>query len=226
MIGLAVSAAIGTIAAPLPAAGHARVAGDGRVAGVARVVADAFVAGHARVAGTSPADGSAVEAPPARVTITFAAKLVTVEGDPLRVYDPSGHRIDDGEVRLERDGEVLSVGLAAGGAAAPGRYAVAYHVVSADSHVVVGRFAFTVTSGESVAPHPAPDRRPPRTGPADMRPELAAAGVGVVGVAGRLRRARAARRSNGAAPRSIWSDGTATRPDGSTDGRSGPRTLP
>ncbi|HEX5947327.1 MAG TPA: copper resistance CopC family protein, partial [Acidimicrobiales bacterium] len=158
------------------------------------MVGDARVVGHARVAETSPADGTAVAAPPARVTITFAAKPVTVEGDPLRVYDPSGGRIDDGEVRLERDGEVLSVDLAAG-AAATGRYAVAYHVVSADSHVVVGRFTFTVTSGAPAAPDFAPDRRPPRTGPADVRPDLAAVGVGVVGVAGRLRRVRAARRS-------------------------------
>ena len=205
VLGLLVAGALGAVALPVTADGHVHVSG------------------HARVVGTSPADGSTVEALPDRVTITFAAKPATVEGDPLRVYGPSGRRVDDGDVRIGRDGEVLSVGLT--GAAVTGRYAVAYHVVSADSHLVAGRFAFTVTGGESAATDPAPARRAPRAGPADVRPEIAAAGVGAVGVAARMRRSRAARRSTGAT-RQGGMGAAATRGDSSTDAGSGRRTVP
>lgn len=112
--------------------------------GIAGIAVGPSPAGaHARIEGTSPADASEIEALPDRVTITFAAKPATVEGDPLRVYDPAGMRVDDGDVRVARGGEVLSVGLAPG-AARPGRYEVAYHVVSADSHLLAGRFGFAV----------------------------------------------------------------------------------
>lgn len=171
------------------------------VLGLAAISAAAIVAapvpagGHARIAGTSPGDGSWNAVVPDRVTVTFTAKPVTVEGDPLRVYDPSGVRIDDGVARLDHGGDVLSVGVPVG-ATASGRYAVAYHVVSADSHLVTGRFAFTVTGeGEATFITPAPDRAPRPAGPADPRPELAVAGIAAIAVAVRLGRSRTARRS-------------------------------
>jgi methionine-rich copper-binding protein CopC len=113
---------------------------------VAGLVGPAPAGAHARVSGSAPADGSDVEALPERVSISFSAKPVTPEGDPLLVYDPTGRRIDDGDVRVERGGQALSVGLMPGAAGPTGRYEVVYRVVSADTHVVAGHLGFTVTA--------------------------------------------------------------------------------
>lgn len=102
---------------------------------------------HARVTGTDPADRSVVDAAPERITVFLAAKPATVEGDPLRVYGPTGERIDDGNVTvsgvgdvvLEGDETALSVGLSPEGARSGGDYYVSYRVISADSHLVAGR---------------------------------------------------------------------------------------
>jgi methionine-rich copper-binding protein CopC len=134
----------------------------------------AGVAAHARVTGSEPADGAVVAALPARVTVRFSGKPATAEGDPVQVYDPSGRRIDDGDVRVEPGGRSLSVGTTPA-ARAPGGYTVVFRVVSADTHVIAGRLAFEVggvaagTTGwmRLVQPEPAhglrggaPDRRP------------------------------------------------------------------
>jgi methionine-rich copper-binding protein CopC len=113
---------------------------------VAGLVGPAPAGAHARVSGSAPADGSDVEALPERVSISFSAKPVTPEGDPLLVYDPTGRRIDDGDVRVEQGGQALSVGLLPGAAGPTGRYEVVYRVVSADTHVVAGHLGFTVTA--------------------------------------------------------------------------------
>ena len=83
---------------------------------------------------------------PSAASISFSAKPVTPEGDPLLVYDSTGRRIDDGDVRAEQGGQALSVGLLPGAAGPTGRYEVVYRVVSADTHVVAGRLGFTVTA--------------------------------------------------------------------------------
>ncbi len=138
----------------------------------------ATVAAHARVTGSEPADGAVVTALPARVTVRFSGKPATAEGDPLLVYDPSGRRIDDGDVRVEPGGRALSVGTTPA-AGAPGGYTLVFRVVSADSHVIAGRLAFEVsgvaaaTTGwmrlvQPESPHGL------RGGTADRRPEALA----------------------------------------------------
>lgn len=96
---------------------------------------------HARIVGSAPADGSVVERPPDRVTIYLDAKPATAEGDPIQVYGPTGARVDAGDARTGAAGGELSVGLQAGAAAGP--YVVVYRIVSRDSHLIVGRLAFT-----------------------------------------------------------------------------------
>ena len=134
---------------------------------------------HTRVTGSTPADGSSVGALPERVTVTFAAKAATVEGDPLLVYDAAGRRVDDGDVRVEDTGDVLSVGIVRGaGGETAGEYTVVYRVVSADTHVIAGRLGFTVTGEVATTTGwmglVRPDGEHPlhRGGPPDRRPEL------------------------------------------------------
>jgi copper resistance protein C len=100
---------------------------------------------HARVTGTFPADGAVVEAPPARVTVFLAAKPATIEGDPIRVYGPTGARIDDGHFSvsvIDHGDTALSVGLPAEATRSAGDYHVAFRVISRDSHLVAGRISF------------------------------------------------------------------------------------
>jgi methionine-rich copper-binding protein CopC len=140
---------------------------------------------HARISHVSPADGAVVEALPDSVSITFVAKPATVEGDPVMVYDPTGRRVDDGDARVGDDGQVLSVGLDGATGHLAGRYEILYRVASADTHVLTGRFGFTVTEA-AAADEPvfvadaAPVERGRHlrgAGPTDLRPEILAVGV-------------------------------------------------
>src|SRR5262245_45116878 len=139
---------------------------------------------HAVVVGTAPADKTRIEHLPVRISIYLNAKPATVEGDPVSVYDPGGTRIDDGDVRVEEDGQVLSVGvLPPGGPPMMGDYEVVYRIVSADSHLIAGRFGFHVHPHEpapAVATAQTPAASPEegehwlrRAGPLDVWPELA-----------------------------------------------------
>lgn len=162
---------------------------------------------HAVVVGTAPADATRVEALPDRISIFLNAKPATVEGDPVSVFDPTGARIDDGDVRVEEAGRVLSVGvLHQAEPPVMGDYEVVYRIVSADSHLVTGSFGFHVhpheaapapadpaaappgAGGPALAASPAPVGGAPaeaehwlrRAGPLDVRPELALGLVAVV----------------------------------------------
>jgi methionine-rich copper-binding protein CopC len=102
-------------------------------------------AAHARITGTFPANGAVVEAPPPRVTVFLAAKPATIEGDPVRVYGPTGDRIDDGQFTvsvIDHGDTALSVGLPAEATRSAGDYHVAFRIISRDSHLVAGRFSF------------------------------------------------------------------------------------
>lgn len=129
---------------------------------------------HAVVVGTAPADATRVEALPDRISIFLNAKPATVEGDPVSVFDPTGARIDDGDVRVEEAGRVLSVGvLHQAEPPVMGDYEVVYRIVSADSHLVTGSFGFHVHPHEAEgAPAPAP-ADPAAAPPAAGGPALA-----------------------------------------------------
>jgi len=97
---------------------------------------------HARVVGSLPADGATVEQPPDRITILLDAKPATLEGDPIEVYGPAGGRVDVGRAAVDDDGTELSIGLSSGAGLAAGHYEVVYRIVSADAHLIAGRFSF------------------------------------------------------------------------------------
>jgi copper transport protein len=129
---------------------------------------------HAVVVGTVPADKTRVEALPDRISIYMNAKPATIEGDPVSVFDPNGARIDNGDVRVEEDGQVLSVGVVhASEHPVMGDYEVVYRIISADSHIVAGTFGFHVHPHEEpAAAAPAPSDT---TSPAGVPVEAAIA---------------------------------------------------
>lgn len=129
---------------------------------------------HAVVVGTAPADATRVEALPDRISIFLNAKPATVEGDPVSVFDPTGARIDDGDVRVEEAGRVLSVGvLHQAEPPVMGDYEVVYRIVSADSHLVTGSFGFHVHPHEAEGAPAAAPADPAAAPPAAGGPALA-----------------------------------------------------
>jgi methionine-rich copper-binding protein CopC len=157
---------------------------------------------HSVVVGTAPASGAAVDALPERIELYLDAKPATVEGDPLAAFIQAGDRIDAGDVTVSEDGRTLSVGLVPGDpAAAHYQVEVVYRVVSADSHVVSGRFGFHVMGppGAAHRDFQALASSPPaglrRGTPLDTRP-LVASGIvlGTLAAVGLRRRSRTAGR--------------------------------
>jgi copper transport protein len=158
------------------------------------------------VAGTSPENHAHIDRLPDRVTIYLTSKPVTAEGDPLRVYGPSGERVDAGDARLvegrgDRERASLSVTLRPGTDEVLGDYHVVYRIVSRDTHLVAGRTMFHYGEAEpavlpvGASPERSENLRPGWSGDWAHWPKaLAGAGV-AVGLAGlALQRRRRARR--------------------------------
>ncbi|MFI6207212.1 copper resistance CopC/CopD family protein [Streptomyces sp. NPDC051041] len=95
---------------------------------------------HAALTGSDPRQGAVVDRAPAQVSLTFSER-VAVDGDALRVLDPRGKRVDDGEP-AGAGGTTYTVRLHSG--LPDGTYTVTYRVVSADSHPVAGAFTFSI----------------------------------------------------------------------------------
>jgi copper transport protein len=96
---------------------------------------------HAVLLGSDPAAGARVERAPQSVTLTFDENVESDLGS-LRVLDAAGTERSRGPVvHPGGDGQRVQVRV---GALDRGRYVVAWQVVSADSHLVNGAFAFGV----------------------------------------------------------------------------------
>lgn len=96
---------------------------------------------HAILESSSPADQSVLEGSPARVVLTFSEPVTFVAGS-LRVFDAAGKRVDRGVVSHAGASNQAAVDLAPD--LATGSYAVAWRVISADTHPVHGGFVFSV----------------------------------------------------------------------------------
>ncbi|MEY9965571.1 copper transport protein [Streptacidiphilus sp. MAP12-16] len=96
---------------------------------------------HAALLSTDPAQGSVVQAAPTQVTLHFSEQ-VTLESDAVRVFDPSGKRVDTGSSgHAGNDDSTARVQL--GTALAQGTYTVAWRAISADTHPVSGAYTFS-----------------------------------------------------------------------------------
>lgn len=105
-------------------------------------------AAHTDLVSAEPASEAVLSAPPATVTLTFSddinpqfvAMTVSVDGaDPTRITTRTQRSVVTGELPDDRS---------------PGRWTVAYRVVSSDGHPVTGQTSFTVTSAGAT---PSPD---------------------------------------------------------------------
>jgi copper transport protein len=101
---------------------------------------------HATLEGSTPAQNSVVTSAPNQVTLTFD-EAVGVSADSIRVFNPNGDRVDDGDTASTSNPDEIEIGLRSG--LADGTYTVAWHVISADSHPVEGAFVFSVGASSS-----------------------------------------------------------------------------
>ncbi|MHA6761726.1 copper resistance protein CopC [Streptacidiphilus sp. PAMC 29251] len=96
---------------------------------------------HAALLSSDPKQGAVVQTAPTAVTLHFSEQ-VTLESDAMRVFDPSGKRVDSGASgHAGSDDSTARVALVPG--LAEGTYTVAWRAVSADTHPVSGAFTFS-----------------------------------------------------------------------------------
>lgn len=101
--------------------------------------------GHAAYKSSEPPNGGRVSSPPSRITAEFTEPLAG--GSYLRVTDPCGERVDNGDVQIS--GFNMSVTM---DGASMGRYVVFFQAHSQlDPHVTRGEFSFSATSGARCA---------------------------------------------------------------------------
>ncbi|MGC9537038.1 copper resistance CopC/CopD family protein [Streptomyces sp. UG1] len=98
------------------------------------------VSAHAALTGSDPGQGAVVEKAPTQISLTFSEK-VALSDDSLRVLDPKGERVDNGDP-ANLSGTTYAVKLHGG--LPDGTYTVTYQVVSADSHPVAGAYTFSI----------------------------------------------------------------------------------
>ncbi|MER5941268.1 copper resistance protein CopC [Streptomyces sp. NPDC001928] len=98
------------------------------------------VSAHAALTGSDPQQGAVVAKAPTQVSLTFSEK-VALSDDSLRVLDPKGKRVDQGDP-AGAGGTTYAVKLHGG--LPDGTYTVTYQVVSEDSHPVAGAYTFSI----------------------------------------------------------------------------------
>ncbi|MER0243721.1 copper resistance protein CopC [Streptomyces sp. HSW2009] len=99
-------------------------------------------AAHAALTGTDPAKGTVLKTAPERVTLTFS-EGVLLSDDSVRVLDPRGERVDEGEPS-HVDGKSSTATVRLRGGLPTGTFTVAWPAVSEDSHPVGGAFTFSI----------------------------------------------------------------------------------
>ena len=97
---------------------------------------------HAMLVSASPRVGSTVPASPSDITLTFS-EGVEAALSGVEVTDATGQKVRTGRATVAPGNPaVLVVKLPT--RLAPGRYEVAWHVVSVDTHKTQGHFSFQV----------------------------------------------------------------------------------
>lgn len=128
-------------------------------------------AGHASQTGSTPAAGAVLTVPPSSVEVAFDTPLMDV-GAALVV------RSEDGTVTSDPVPEVAGTRLLVGvrADAPPGRYTVAFRVVSQDGHPITSTFDYTVAGdAPEAAPSPPTVSPPAGTATADAPADAPAA---------------------------------------------------
>ena len=101
----------------------------------------ATASAHGVLERTEPRGGSTLKAAPAQVRLQFTGAIEPAYSQ-VRVLDGGGRRVDLGDSRVDADNRaLLRVSLPE---LPPGRYKVAWRVLSVDSHVTEGDFTFRI----------------------------------------------------------------------------------
>ena len=96
---------------------------------------------HGVLQRTEPRGGSTLKSPPTQVRLEFAGAIEPAYSR-VQVLDGDGRRVDLGDSRVDPDNRsLLRVSLPT---LPPGRYKVAWRVLSVDSHVTEGDFTFRI----------------------------------------------------------------------------------
>lgn len=97
---------------------------------------------HGVLQRTEPRGGSTLKSAPTQVRLQFTGAIEPAYSQ-IRVLDGDGRRVDLGDSRVDPDNRaLLRVSLPPG--LRPGRYNVAWRVLSVDSHVTEGDFTFRI----------------------------------------------------------------------------------
>lgn len=96
---------------------------------------------HATLVATTPPGDEVINRVPAEVVITFDEAVEVVDGG-VRVFGPSGERVDRGLVETEDGGRTVRAPI--DDAEARGTFTVSWRVLSEDSHNLSGSFVFHV----------------------------------------------------------------------------------
>jgi copper transport protein len=105
-------------------------------------LAPAAASAHAQLESTAPERGAVLDRRPSQVTFDFSEP---VEGSfgAVRVFDATGKEVQDGEPFHPGD-RASAIGVRLADGLADGTYTATYRVVSADSHIVSGGYAFSI----------------------------------------------------------------------------------
>jgi methionine-rich copper-binding protein CopC len=183
------------------------------VAGATLLYGAAPASAHASLVGASPADGSTASAAPEQVTLRFDENIRSPS--VVIVTGPGGRRVDHGATTVRDNTAGVPVNVAQ-----PGRYTVAFRVLSGDGHPVAGEttFSYRGTGSGSASTTPTTPMPASSVGGGSGSTGWVAGGVAVALLAagglllfGRLsgRRRQPAASDTGADPTSGSSPGTA-----------------
>lgn len=125
-----------------PQHGHAR---KNAVAGIAIGIFSVLLCGqveaHALLVHADPAKDSVIEVPPSEIKLTFNEE-VGEEYLALAVQNDKGKRVDGHDASLQFGNHANLTASVSG--MTSGKYLVRYRVLSADGHVVSGKYNFTI----------------------------------------------------------------------------------
>jgi methionine-rich copper-binding protein CopC len=99
---------------------------------------------HAKLIRSQPSDGETLEQSPKAVQLTFSERVQQTAINEVAVTDEGGNRVDKKMSAVSEDGKKIFAVLEE---LASGTYAVEWKALSADQHLMKGKFIFTV------APH-------------------------------------------------------------------------
>jgi copper transport protein len=112
---------------------------------------------HAKMLASKPANGEKSARMPQSIELVFSERLQATALNTIVVTGRDGTRVDKNAVTLSEDGTQMFIALEASGA---GVYAVEWKALSADDHLMKGKFVLTVTgpkTTETAATAPVPE---------------------------------------------------------------------